>query len=119
MYFLPCPLRNLSGAFGPTAANVWFPHYINTQENLNYVGSIPATSYYGVDEMSVGEETEFLEWYDSQQSVLFDYKRLLDYYCQDDVTVLRQACQVFRREFLQVGNIDVFSRVRNNSVRMQ
>ena len=32
----------------------------------------------------------------------------LQAYCQDDVTVLRQACRVFRREFLQIGNIEVF-----------
>ena len=58
--------------------------------------------------MSAGERTEFLEWYDSQRSVPFDNRRVLETYCQDDVTVLRQACRVFRREFLQVGNIDVF-----------
>ena len=33
---------------------------------------------------------------------------MLEAYCQNDVTVLRQAYQVFRREFLHVGNIDVF-----------
>ena len=58
--------------------------------------------------MIVGEREEFLEWYDSQRSGVFDNKHVLEAYCQDDVTVLRQACQVFRRQFLQVGNIDVF-----------
>ena len=58
--------------------------------------------------MSAGERTEFLEWYGSQRSVLFDNRRELETYCQDDVTVLREACRVFRREFLQVSNIDVF-----------
>ena len=33
---------------------------------------------------------------------------MLEQYCQDDVTVLRQACRVFRREFLAIGNIEVF-----------
>jgi hypothetical protein len=32
----------------------------------------------------------------------------LKQYWQDAVTVLRQACEVFRREFKQTGNIDVF-----------
>ena len=58
--------------------------------------------------MGVGERTEFLEWYDSQRSVLFDNRRVLESYCQYDVTILRQACQVFRREFLHVGNIEFF-----------
>ena len=40
--------------------------------------------------------------------MLFDNKPVLEAYCQDDVTVLRQACQLFIRQFLQVGNIGVF-----------
>jgi hypothetical protein len=52
--------------------------------------------------MSNPERTEFLEWYKDQRSVIFDNKRVLESYCQDDVAVLRQACQVFRREFLRV-----------------
>ena len=87
--FLPFPLRKLSSAFGLTASKSWYPHYFNTEENLNYVGSIPDVSYYGVEDMNVGERTEFLEWYDSQRSVLFDNRRVLESSCQDDVTVLR------------------------------
>ena len=60
--------------------------------------------------MSAGERAEFLAWYDTQRSVLFDNRRVLETYCQDEVTVLKQACRVIRREFLQVGNIDVFDR---------
>jgi hypothetical protein len=29
-------------------------------------------------------------------------------YCQDDVTVLREACQIFRRDLIEIGDIDVF-----------
>ena len=39
---------------------------------------------------------------------VFDSRRGLEQYCQDDVTVLREACRVFRREFLEVENIEVF-----------
>ena len=106
--FLPFPLRKLSSAFGLTASKGWYPHYFNTPENLDYVGSIPDTSYYGIDETSAGDRAEFLDWYDTQRSLLFDHQRVLETYCQDDVAVLRQACRVFRRDFLQVGNIDVF-----------
>ena len=105
---LPFPLRKLSAAFGLTAGKGWYPHYFNKEENLNYVGSIPDKIYYVVEEMSAGERTEFLEWYDRQRCVLFDKRRVLVPYCQDDVTVVRLACQMFRREFLHFGNIDVF-----------
>jgi hypothetical protein len=33
---------------------------------------------------------------------------VLEEYCQADVTVLRQACQVFRRELIQIGQVEVF-----------
>jgi len=56
-------------------------------------------SYYVVDEMSGGERKEFLAWYETHKSDLFDNRLVLEAYCQDDVTVL-QACRVFRREFL-------------------
>ena len=75
--FPPIPLRKLSSAFGLTASKGWYPHYFNTHENLDYVGLIPDTSYYGIDEMSAGERTEYLEWYGSQRSVLFDKRRVL------------------------------------------
>ena len=54
------------------------------------------------------ERKDFLVWYESQRSETFDNKHVLESYCQDDVTVLRQACRVFRREFMQTGQIDVF-----------
>jgi len=40
--------------------------------------------------------------------VLFDNRRVLEAYCQDDVTLLRQACRVFRGEFTQKDNIEFF-----------
>ena len=99
MSFLLCPLCKLPEAYGLTASKSWYPHYINTEQTLNYIGPIPDVSYYGVNEM--GEERrEFLAWYESQKSEpIFDNRRALETYCQDDVTVLREACRVFRREF--------------------
>ena len=69
---------------------------------------MPDTSYYGVDEMRGGESNKILESYDKHKSEPFDNRRVLDSYFQDDVTVLRQACRVFKREFLQIGYIEVF-----------
>jgi hypothetical protein len=59
--------------------------------------------------MGVSERAEFFAWYEEQNSmsVVFNNRQTLQSYCQDDV-VLRQACQVFRNEFIRVGNIDVF-----------
>jgi hypothetical protein len=46
-------------------------------------------------------------WYDEQKDREFDYLRLLEQYFQD-VTVLRQICQILRRDFSEIGNMDVF-----------
>ena len=56
----------------------------------------------------MGEREEFLAWYEARKSRPFHNKQVFEAYCQDDVTVLRQACRVFRREFLQIENIEVF-----------
>ena len=51
---------------------------------------------------------EFMAWYDGQKNRVFDNKLVLEKYCQDDVTVLRQACQICRREYTEIGKIEVF-----------
>jgi len=68
--FMPCSLRKLPKAFGLTAAKSWYPHYFNTNENMNYVGEIPDVSYYGADAMSAKERAEFLAWYEGQKSAV-------------------------------------------------
>ena len=107
--FLPFPICKPSSVFDLTSSKSLYPHSFNTKENLNYVGPIPDDSYYGADKMSDVQRTDFLEWNESQMSVTFDNRRVLESYFQDDVIVLRQACQLFRREFLTVGNIEASS----------
>jgi len=53
-------------AFGLTASKSWYPHYFNTEGNLDYVGPIPDASYYGVNEMSESERRDFFVWYEIQ-----------------------------------------------------
>jgi len=101
-------LRKLPEAFGLQASKSWYPHLFNTKANLDYVGAIPDIKYYGADTMSEGDKREFMAWYDKEKVKVFDNRLVLEQYCHDDVTVLRQACRVFRREFLTIGNIEVF-----------
>ena len=106
--FLPMALPKLPKAFGLTTTKSWYPHYFNTRANRDYVGPIPGTEQYGADQMSESERGEFMAWYDTQKDKVFDSRHVLLQYCQDDVTVLRQACQMFRSDFVEVGNVDVF-----------
>ena len=57
--------------------------------------------------MGEEERREFLACYESQRPI-FDNRRVLECKRQDDVTVLRQAFRVFRRKFVEIGNIEVF-----------
>jgi len=106
--YMPMPLRKLPEAFGLQASKSWFPHLFNKKANLDYVGPIPDIKYYGADEMSEGERRKFMAWYNKEKVKVFDNRHVLEQYCQDDVTVLCEACRVFRREFLEIGNIKVF-----------
>jgi hypothetical protein len=106
--YLPMPLRKLPQAFGLSATKSWNPHFFNTKDNMDYVGPIPDISYYGADAMSDSGRSEFLQWYETQKPEIFNDRRVFEEYCQADVTVLRKACQVFRREFMQIGQVEGF-----------
>jgi hypothetical protein len=104
------PLRKLPEAFGLAVNKSWYPHYFDTKKNLDYVGPMHGIEYFGAHEMGESDRKEFLPWHVQQKDEVFDNRRVLEQYCQDDVTVLREACQIFRRDFIEIGNIDVFSR---------
>jgi len=106
--FLPFTLRKLPDTIGLSASKSWYPHYFNTEENQVYVGPIPDISYYGVKEMSEQKGKEFLVWYENRIFEPLKNRWVLETLCQDDVTVLRQVCLVFRREFMHIGIIEVF-----------
>jgi hypothetical protein len=107
--YLAMPLGKLPQAFGLTAQKSWYPHLFNTTGNMNYVGPASDVSYCGVDQMHMSERKDFLSWYEAVAKMeIFDKRRMLERYCQADVTVLREVCRTFRRNFLQVGNVEVF-----------
>ena len=77
--FRPCSLRKLPEAFGLTTSKSCYPHYCNTEENLDYIGPIPDASYYGANEMSESKRRYFLAWYEIQkkEGAVFDNRRVL------------------------------------------
>jgi hypothetical protein len=105
--YMPLPLRKLSDAFGLKARKTFYPHF-NSLQTLDFIGLMPDVGYYSADEMSETERNEFSAWYEGQRGNQFNNRRVLEEYCHADVTVLRQASQIFRREFMRVGNIDAF-----------
>ena len=69
---------------------------------------MPDISYYGLDKMNGGERKQFLAWYETRKAQVFIIKNVLETFSQEDVTVLRQACHLFRSEFNQIGKIEGF-----------
>jgi hypothetical protein len=84
--------------------------FLQHERELKIYRSDPDIAYFGADQTGLAERAQFLEWYRRRREAdkVFDNKRVLEAYCQVDVTVLRQSCQVFRREIMAIGNIEVF-----------
>ena len=106
--FIPMSLKNMPKSFDLTCRKGYYPHYFNTAENLDYVGSYPEPMFYGADFMSSDERSRFLQWYEEQKDKIFHNKEELLAYCMDDVNVLRQACTAFRNLFLNLVKMDPF-----------
>jgi hypothetical protein len=64
------PLPKLPEALWLTSSKSWFPHYFNSEANLDYVGPIPDIQYFGADEMSERERKDSLSWYNEQKDSL-------------------------------------------------
>ncbi|XP_034236318.1 uncharacterized protein LOC117642344 [Thrips palmi] len=110
LMFLPMPLSALPKAFGLTELKKgYFPFLANTREYYNYEGApFPEREMYCVSGMKAQSAIEFNRWYDEQvnQGAVFNFKRELVDYCISDVTILRQACQSFRKLFAESAGFD-------------
>jgi hypothetical protein len=78
-------LKSTPKSFDLTCKKGYYPHFLNTAMNLDYVGAYPELKYYGVDYMSGDERTQFSEWYKEQKDKLFRNQEELLAYCLDDV----------------------------------
>ena len=57
--FLPCPLGKLPEAFELTPCTSSYPHYFNSEENLDYLGPNSDVKYYGVNWTGEEDRREF------------------------------------------------------------
>jgi hypothetical protein len=110
--FLPMGLAKLPGAFGlGCGAKGYFPHFFNTPENWEYEGNLPEPKYYGVDNMSKSERTQFEEWYNSKkdEGVVFNFQAELASYCEQDVHILTECCLAYRKLMCEETGCDPFA----------
>ncbi len=96
--FLPMPLANLPKSFGlKEIKKGFFPHFYNTTEHQQDVlPCLPEIHYYDPDGMSKNRREEFLNWYRTHQTQIFDFQKEMREYCISDVDILLKACWKFR-----------------------
>jgi len=105
--YLPMSLKSMPKSFDLTCKKGYYPHFFNTADNLDYVGSNSEHKFYGADFMFRDERTQFSAWYMGVKDKIFNNWEELLAYCMDDVNVLKQACYAFRI-FLKLDKIDPF-----------
>uniref|UniRef100_A0ABD2VUC9 DNA-directed DNA polymerase n=1 Tax=Trichogramma kaykai TaxID=54128 RepID=A0ABD2VUC9_9HYME len=103
-------LSALPGAFGlPVSSKKgYFSHFFNTLENKEYIGPMPAASFYGLETMSTSKREKFLAWYETAREQIFDIRKEEIEYCRMDVEILRRACLEFRKTMLDLAGVDPF-----------
>lgn len=111
--FLPTKLFKLPSAFDLSELKKgYFPHFLNTFQQQNYVGPYPDSSQYGCDTMSDKDRSEFLTWHQSKinNNEQLDFAKEIVEYCRSDVDILRQACLKFREILMEItgkGDFDL------------
>ncbi|KAF4524515.1 hypothetical protein B566_EDAN011526 [Ephemera danica] len=106
-------LKKLPSTFDmpPDIAKGYFPHFFNTTENQRYIGAMPAAEFYGPGNMSPAEHEKFFQWYNlkAQENHVFDLRKELVMYCNQDVFILTQACRKFKALIEEAGNVNPFT----------
>ena len=96
--FLPMALSQMPKVFN--LSNIrkgTFPVFFNKPENWGYKGPLPPMEMYGVNKMSTKAREDFITWYNDQNGYVFDFKAEIIDYCKDDVCILEESCNAFRR----------------------
>ncbi|XP_052129261.1 uncharacterized protein LOC127750809 [Frankliniella occidentalis] len=103
------PLSAMPKSFGLNELKKgYWPFLANKPEYYKYEGPLLDRDLYCVSGMKSKAAADFNAWYDEQvaNEYVFNFRRELIDYCISDVTILRQACQAFRKLFEDVAGFD-------------
>lgn len=108
-YFM-VPLSKLSSMFKLDPVKGYYPHFFNTKENYQYIGSIPNKTFYNPDAMNTSDREIFMSGYDEQVKTqgIFNNRSELIKYCVLDVEILRLACIQFQNILIEKTGVDPF-----------
>lgn len=109
LMFIPQKLSSLPKSFGLTElCKGYFPYLANKPEFYNYEGPLLSKDYYSTSTMKIKDKNQFDKWYEDRkrEGYVFKFREELIRYCESDVTILREALQVFKRMFTEIGGFD-------------
>lgn len=119
--FITKPLKAFPKIFGETELKKgYFPHWFNTKENWDYVGSMPNIKYFHHDEMMAKDRKDFIKWYEERiaENYVWEQQKEMKDYCISDVDILRKCCIKFRKLYIEIAEIDPFQYLTIASVCM-
>ena len=108
--FMNLPIRLLPKSFDfhNELQKGFFPHYLNTRDNLNFTSDhLPDMKYFGVEEMGEDERKRFTNWYQlesckflNDSKLIYDLRSEMVKYCYDDCFVLASAFSRFNESMI-------------------
>ena len=110
--FLHMRLANFPDTLGLTEMKKgYFPRLANIDANQNYVGPYFPVEMYNPGQMSVKHRETFLEWHKQkvESNAIFDFRREMEEYCRSDVDILRRGCACFRKQLMNISDLDPFA----------
>ncbi len=75
----------------------FFPYIFNTPENQQYVGRIPAITYFEPGRKYPEERKKLLAWYEQHKDDEYDFQDELYRYCIADVIILAKGLKVYQQ----------------------
>ena len=109
--FMNLPLRLLPKSFNfqNELQKGFFPHYLNTKDNLHFKSStMPIKEHFGVYEIGEEERIRFMCWYDSEcarfqndPNLIYDLREEMIKYCYDDCFILASAFSRFNESMIK------------------
>lgn len=110
MKFLPMRLAALPKAFGlKEKMKGYFPHFFNTPENQEYIGTLPTIDMYGCNKMRESERCAFMKWYEIRRGFSFNFREEIEAYCRSDVDILQSACSTFKNLITDISKDEFYS----------
>lgn len=98
----PASLKSLGKEMAPgLALKGFFPYLFNIDSNQNYVGPIPPLTEFGTSFRSIEERDELRKWH-SEWTGPWDFRKELEAYCVNDVTILAKILEEDHKAKMQM-----------------